>query len=277
MTRTAAVRAWFVVAQLALAAVFLFPLLWVLSLSLKTADQTLATPPALIPSTPQWGNYAHVLATTPIGTYLLNSLLIVVVAVVVALVLALPAAYVLSRYVFPARRAVSRTVLAAQLVSPLVIAVPVYQLFVALGIVNNPAGVVLVYVALNAPFATWFLKTYLDTVPRSLDEAATVDGATQFQTLVRIILPAVRPGIVSAAILAGVTSWSQFVVPFVLLDDPSRFPISVGVVNLQSTAGEITTQYLAAGSVMAVAPVIVLFVVLQRFIVGALTAGAVKG
>ena len=92
-----------------------------------------------------------------------------------------------------------------------------------------------------------------------------------------MLLPTAVPGIVSAGILASVTSWSQFVIPFILLDERDLFPVSVGVVNLQATAGEITTQYLAAGSVMAIAPVLVLFVVLQRCIVGALTSGAVKG
>lgn len=269
-------RVGYLLAQLLLVAIFLFPLLWVVSLSLKTADETLASPPSLLPVSAQWSNYAHVVATTPIGRYLLNSLVLVLASVAGSIALSLPAAYVLSRHVFRGRRAVSRTILAAQLVSPLVVSVPLYQLFVALGAVNNPVGLVLVYVALIAPFTTWFLKTYLDTVPRSLDEAALIDGCSRFGVLCRIIVPSVGPGIASAAILGGVTAWSQFVIPYVLLDRTSLFPVSVGVVNLQSTAGEITTQYLAAGAVMAVAPVVVLFVALQRFIVGALTAGAVK-
>lgn len=104
-----------------------------------------------------------------------------------------------------------------------------------------------------------------------------VDGCTRPRAFWSVVLPAARPGIVSAAILGGVTAWSQFAIPFILLDDQNLFPVSVGVVNLQATAGEITTQYLAAGSVLAVAPVVVLFILLQRQIVGALTAGAVKG
>ena len=133
------------------------------------------------------------------------------------------------------------------------------------------------YVAIVAPFITWFLKTYFDTVPRELDEAAAIDGCSPVGALLRVVLPSARPGIVSASILAGVTAWSQFAIPFILLDDQELYPVSVGVVNLKATAGEITTQYLAAGSLMAILPVIVIFIVLQRQIVGALTAGAVKG
>lgn len=264
-------------AMAALALVFAFPLLWVLSLSLKTGPETLQAPPTLLPADPQWTNYVDVLQAAPVGRFLLNSLFLVVVSVVLSLAVAVPAAYALSRFVFPGHRTYSRGVLAAQLISPLIIAVPLYRLFVATGLINNYVGLVLVYVAIVAPLMTWFLKSYIDTIPDALDEAAMIDGCSRPRAVLSVILPAARPGIVSAAILGGVTTWSQFALPFILLDDIELFPVSVGVVNLQATAGEITTQLLAAGSVLAVAPVIVLFVVLQRYIVGALTAGAVKG
>lgn len=264
-------------AMAVLAVVFAFPLLWALSLSLKTGPETLQAPPSLLPEDPRWSNYADVLQAAPVGRFLLNSVFLVVVSVGLALAVALPAAYALSRFVFPGQRAYSRGTLAAQLVSPLIIAVPLYRLFVATGLINSYVGLVLVYTAVIAPLLTWFLKSYIDTIPESLDEAAMIDGCSRLRGVVAVVLPAARPGIVSAAILGGVTTWSQFALPFILLDDIELFPVSVGVVNLQSTAGEITTQLLAAGSVLAVAPVVVLFVVLQRYIVGALTAGAVKG
>ena len=147
----------------------------------------------------------------------------------------------------------------------------------ALNLINNYVGLALVYMAIVAPFITWFLKGFFDTIPRELDESAAIDGCTPLGGMLRVVLPTAVPGIASAAILAAVTSWSQFAIPFILVDDRDLFPVSVGVVNLQATAGEITTQFLAAGSVMAIAPVLILFVVLQRYIVGALTAGAVKG
>ena len=270
-------RFGYIAGQLLLIAVFAFPLLWLISLSLKTAPETLASPPSLVPHHPQWGNYSRVLDTTPITRYLLNSLALVVLSVGGALAVGVPAAYALSRFVFRGRRGFSRGLLAAQLLSPLVIAVPVYRLFVSLRLVNNYIGLLLVYVAIIAPFLTWFLKTYFDTIPRSLDEAAMVDGCGRSTAVWRVVLPSAGPGIASAAILGGVTVWSQFALPYILLDSDKLFPVTVGVANLQATAGEITTQYLAAGSVLAIAPVVVLFVFLQRFVVGALTAGAVKG
>lgn len=277
MSRNRLTDAGYYLAQALLILAFAFPLLWVLSLSLKTGPETLQSPPALLPPNPQWGNYGVVLSITPIGRYLLNSLFLVVVTVTGALLVAVPAAYGLSRFVFPGRRAYSRGVLAAQLISPLIIVVPLYRMFVSLNLVDSYLGLVLILIALIAPFLTWFLKTYIDTVPTALDEAALMDGCSRFRAVWSVIVPAIRPGIASAAVLGGVTTWSQFAVPFILLDSRELFPVSVGVVNLQQTAGEITTQYLAAGSILAVAPVILLFVVLQRQIVGALTAGAVKG
>jgi multiple sugar transport system permease protein len=167
--------------------------------------------------------------------------------------------------------------LAAQLVSPVIVAVPLYQVFVATNLIDNYFGLVLVYIALTAPLLTWFLKNYLDTIPTALDEAGMLDGASRLRVLVHVVVPSARPGIASAAIIGGVTAWSQFVLPLILIDSTDLFPVSVGVVNLQATTGEIAIQYVAAGSVLAVAPVIVLFVVLQRHILGALTAGATKG
>jgi multiple sugar transport system permease protein len=163
------------------------------------------------------------------------------------------------------------------MVSPVIIAIPLYRLFAGLGLLNSYATLIPVYVAIVLPFTTWFLKGYFDTIPYQMDEAAIVDGATRWQILTRILLPVCAPGIATVGILAAVLSWSEFVVPFILLDDRNLYPISVGIVNLQSTSDAITLHYLAAASVVAIAPVVVVFVLLQRYIVGALTSGAIKG
>ncbi len=258
---------------------FAFPLLWVVSMSLKSAAGLLATPPAFIPTDPQWGNYVHVLATTSIPRYMLNSFVVVAGAVAGALLVSVPAAYSLSRFRFRGKRSYSRAVLAAQLISPVILVVPLYRVFVALHLINTYVGLIIVYVAIVAPFLTWFLKDYFDTVPLQLDEAAMVDGCSRLRAMVTVVLPGATSGIVSAALIVAVLSWSQFVVPFVLLDEQALYPVSVGVINLQATSGsgQITLQYLAAGSVIAVAPVVIIFAVLQRYIIGGLTSGSVKG
>lgn len=256
---------------------FLFPLFWVLSMSLKTVPQLFATPPVWFPLPPQFSNYTYVLTNTPILGYLANSAIIVLLTVFFALLVATLAAYGFSRFTFRYKKPSLMAVLVFQMISPVVISIPLYRVFANFNLLNNFASVILVYVAVVLPFTTWFLKGYFDTIPYQVDEAAIVDGATRWQVLVKILLPVCAPGIATAAILTSVLSWSQFVIPFILLDDRTMFPVSVGLVNLQSNSDAITTHYLSAASIIAIAPVIAVFVLLQRYIVSALTSGAIKG
>lgn len=256
---------------------FLFPMVWVLSMSLKTVPQLFATPPVWFPLDPQFENFSYVINNTSVVRYLLNSAFIVLLTVFFTLLIATLAAYGFSRFHFPFKKPALLAVLVFQMVSPVIIAIPLYRLFAGLGILNSYVTLIPVYVAVVLPFTTWFLKGYFDTIPYEIDEAAIVDGATRWQVVVRVLVPICAPGIATAGILAFVLSWSQFVVPFILLDDRNLYPISVGIVNLQSTSDAITLHYLAAASIVAIAPVIVVFVLLQRYIVGALTSGAIKG
>jgi multiple sugar transport system permease protein len=256
---------------------FIFPLLWVLSLSLKDVPELFATPPLLFPTEPRFENYLYVLERTNVGTYLGNSLFIVLSTIALVLLIALPSAYVFSRMEFRFKRTALLAILIFQMVSPVVVAIPLYRFFSQVDLLNSYGSLIAVYVAIGLPVATWFLRGYFDSIPRELDESATIDGCSRLQLLRKILLPLAAPGIASVAILVGVQSWSQFVIPFILLDDGDMFPVSVGIVNLQSTSEAITTHYLAAASIISVLPIILIFVLLQRFIVGALTSGAVKG
>jgi multiple sugar transport system permease protein len=271
------IKLWLYLAYAVVIVFFLFPIFWVLSMSLKAVPQLFATPPVWFPLDPQFENYAYVFTNTSIVRYLLNSTFIVLLTVFFTLLVAALAAYGFSRFHFLHKKPALLAVLVFQMVSPVIIAIPLYRLFAGLGLLNSYATLILVYVAIMLPFTTWFLKGYFDTIPYQMDEAAMVDGATRWQILTRILLPVCAPGIATAGILVAVLSWSEFVVPFILLNDRNLYPISVGIVNLQSTSDAITLHYLAAASVVAIAPVVVVFVLLQRYIVGALTSGAIKG
>lgn len=255
---------------------FLFPILWVLSLSFKTVPELFEVPPSLLPDQIGFENYRHALVSADIFTYMLNSVKTVSATILGTLIIAIPAAYAFSRFRFKGKQSSLFVVLFFQMISPLIIVIPLYRYLGKLGLLNNFYSMVVVYIALMLPFATWTLKGYMDTVPRELDEAATIDGCSRFQTLYKILLPIVRPGVISVIIMVFVKSWAEFIVPFILLKDSRMFPISVGLVNLQSTADTITTHYLAAASIIAITPTIIIFILLQRFIVSAMTAGAVK-
>jgi multiple sugar transport system permease protein len=260
--------------------VFLFPLLWVVSLSLRPTAELFAYPPRLVPLHPTLAAYRQVLTGSPLALYLLNSIKLVVATVICSLIIAVPSAYALSRLRFRSatlKSLVMLGMLSVQLVSPLVTALPLYRWFSLLNLINSHAAVVAVYVALSAPFATWMLTGFLDTVPVALDEAARIDGCSRLQSVIRVLLPVMLPGLASTTILLAISTWGQFIIPFVLLTRGNLYPVSVGILDFQSSTDAVSTHLLAAAAVLSALPAMVAFLVLQRFIIGALTAGAVKG
>jgi multiple sugar transport system permease protein len=257
---------------------FLYPLFWVLSISFKTVPELFQFPPKVLPKTFQFDNYKHVFENTLILRYLRNTLILVGATVVGTLIISIPAAYGFSRYRFKKKDNMMFGVLIFQMMSPLIVAIPLYNYLAKLGLLNNIWIIILVYIALRVPFTTWYLKGYFDTIPKELDEAAKVDGCSRMKTIWSVIIPVTIPGIISAVILNAMSAWSQFIIPFILMDKGNMLPLSVGIVNLQSSAGGgITTHYLAAACVVSVVPMVILYVIFQRFIVSALTAGSVKG
>jgi multiple sugar transport system permease protein len=271
------VKAGLYIAYFFIVLFFVGPLLWVLSLSFKTVPELFYIPPRLLPEKLSLYNYRHILFSADIFSYVINSVKIVAGTIAGTLVIAIPAAFAFSRIPFKRKTFFSFVLLVFQMVSPLVIAIPLYKYFSRMGLLNNYWSMTSVYIVLSLPFATWTLKGYMDTIPLSLDEAGTIDGCSRIQVLSQIILPVIVPGIMSVLILVFVRSWAQFIVPFILLSDSRKFPISVGLVNLQSTSDSITTHYLAAACIIGIIPTIIVFIILQRYIVSALTVGALKG
>ncbi len=262
---------------IAVAAFFLLPILWVLSLSLKTVPELYRMPPSLLPDSFMLDNYKYVVVQVRLLTGVWNSIKITLGTIAGTLVISIPAAYCFSRMKFKFSKQLQFIILMFQMISPLVVVVPIYRYFSMMHLLNSHTGLICIYIATSAPFQVWFLKSFIDTIPKELDEAATIDGCNRLQTVIKMILPVIAPGIFSAVLLIFILSWSQFVIPYILIDTPSKMPIAVQLVNLQSTLSQITTHYLAAASIVAILPTIILFVFLQKYIVAALTAGAVKG
>jgi multiple sugar transport system permease protein len=253
------------------------PLLWILSLSLRNQAEVLGATLNPIPHAPTLDNYSSILQSAQFPHFLLNSLLLAVGGALGAMLVAIPAAYAFSRLDFRGRRGLLIGVLALQMISPLVIAFPLYRYFASLGLLDSMVAVGAVYVAILMPLATWMLKGFFDGIPKELDDAALLDGASRFVVLRRIILPVARPGLTAVFVLTAILAWGEFVIPYILLTSPSQLPISVGILNFQGTYATNATGILAAGGVLAILPAILVFVVLQRFIVGAFVAGALKG
>ncbi len=278
MTRTA--RRDDVLTYLGLLLVLLFfgmPLLWIVSLSLRDQAEILATTLNPIPSDPMLDNYSAILKSAQFPRFLLNSLALSLGGAIGAMLVSIPAAYAFSRLDFRGRKGLLIGVLALQMISPLVVAFPLYRYFASLGLLDSMAAVGVVYVAILMPLATWMLKGFFDGIPKDLDDAARLDGASRLTVLRQIILPISRSGLTAVFVLTAILAWGEFVIPYILLTSPSELPISVGILNFQGTYATNATGILAAGGVLAILPAILVFVVLQRFIVGAFVGGAIKG
>jgi multiple sugar transport system permease protein len=260
--------------------IFLFfagPLLWLVSLSIRTQAEVFVSDIRLIPNDPTVENYIGVLNNPQFPTYLWNGLKLAVIGAFGAMLFATPAAYALSRFRFASRKVWMIGLLGFQMISPLVIMVPLYRYMDNIGLTESHFGASLIYIAIAAPLFTWMLKGFLDTIPQSLEDAAMIDGCTRFGAFMRVVLPLSLPGITSAFVLNAILGWSQFIIPFILLSKPALLPISVGIFNFQGTYSQSSTQVLAAASVLSIVPAVIVFLALQRFIIGALMAGAVKG
>ncbi len=253
------------------------PLLWLLSLSIRTQQEIFITSLRLIPENPTFENYTEVLYTAQFSVFLLNSLKLALAGSIGALVVSAPAAYAFSRLSFRGNKLFLVGVLGLQMISPLVVVIPLYRYFDRLNLVDSHFSTAMVYIAILIPLATWMLKGFFDGVPPALDEAAMVDGCTRFGAFLRVTLPLILPGLTSTFVLTAILAWGEFVVPYVLLSEPSLFPISIGILNFQGNYASNSTNVLAAGGVLAMLPAIATFVILQRFIVRALTSGAIKG
>ena len=256
---------------------FAGPLLWLVSLSIRTSAEVYVSDIRLWPNDPTIQNYLSVLGNPLFPRYLWNGLILSVAGAFGAMFFATPAAYALSRFRFRHRHLMMIGLLAFQMISPLVIMVPLYRYMDSIGLTDSHFGATMLYIAIAAPLFTWMLKGFLDGIPQSLEHAAMIDGCTRFGAFMRVVLPLSLPGLTSAFVLNAILGWSQFIVPFILISKPALLPISVGIFNFQGTYLQTSTQLLAAASVMSIVPAIIVFLVLQRFIMGALMAGAVKG
>ena len=244
---------------------------------LRTRKEAFLGVARLIPQSPTLDNFISVLTNASFLVYLWNGLVLSCISAAGVLIVSAPAAYAFSRFRLRGKPVWLLSILAFQMISPLVIMVPLYRYMSWLGLTDTQFAVIMVYIALGVPLGTWLLKGTMDAIPRALDEAAMIDGSSPFAIFWRVILPLSSPGLASVFIISVIAGWSQFLVPFLLISTDKKMPIAVGVFNYQGSSTDASTQLLAAACLVSVVPAIIAFLALQRFILQALTAGAVKG
>ena len=259
----------------------LYPVLWVISLALAPSElpQARALP---IPTAVSLANFRAVaFATDTAGRWLFvrqlaNSLIVSIATAVVAIGIATPAAYALARFRFIGAEAGSKILIATQMFPSVASAVPLYMILDALDLLDTHAGLVLVYATTAVPFAVFQLRSAFESIPRDLEEAAMVDGATRFQAFVKVVLPAARPGLAVTALFAFMSAWNEFILAATFLSQERAFTLPVA---LQRYIGEYDAAWgkFAAGAILVSVPVMLIFYALQRHLVGGLTSGGVKG
>ena len=261
---------------LAIVAFFGFPYALMFVTSLKTRLEVTDIPPVYFPAQPQFSNYVTVWASSvnP-ASALVSTTVIAVGATLLVLLIATPAAYYVARFRFPGRLVFLLLVLITQMLQPTVLAVGLFQQFKGWQGYAVWAALILINAAFNLSFAIWIMQAFFAGVPKEIDEAALIDGLGRLQTMFRISLPLVWPGIVTAIVFVFVNTWNEYAAAFILVQDPALQPLTVAMPRFLGLYVR-DWQYLFTVALIAIVPVIVLFALIEKRLIGGLTAGSVK-
>jgi ABC-type glycerol-3-phosphate transport system permease component len=259
----------------------LFPFYWIVITSLKTQADLSTGTTSLLPGHISWGSYSFDLAQTSatglnFGQSLLNSAIVALSATALTVVLAVLAGYAISRTRIRGKGPILGFVLLAGFFPPLAMVGPLFLAYRQTGLLNNYPALIITYMILTLPLATWFLANFFSQLPRQLEEAASVDGATRLQALRRIILPIAGPGIFTVAILAFILAWNDFTFALSFMETPNKYTAPLAIVGLSRTQYQVFFNRIDAAVVLITLPVALLVIFAQRRIISGLTAGALK-
>jgi multiple sugar transport system permease protein len=256
------------------------PMAWMLITSLKSGFAAMQYPPQWWPAEPTLANYTRLLdPSNSVGQdflrYFWNSMFVSTVTTILAVVVAVPAAYAFSRFRFPGRTFLFFTVLLRNMFPAVIFLVPLFILMRLLGLVNTHGSLILTYLTFGLPLAIWLLKGFYDNIPIQLEQAARIDGATRLQAFIFIVMPLSTPGIIATAIYSFIGAWNEYIYAYTFLTRHDQMTLPVGIQRFFSENATDWPGLMAATFMMSV-PVVVLFLVLQKYFVQALTEGAVK-
>ena len=254
----------------------LVPFWWIASMSFKTYEQIQFAVSIYVPSPFTWENYTALLGGTRFPLWLRNSLVTAVVVTLTTTIIATLSGYAVARLRFPGRGAIATLVLILYLVPPALLFIPLYRVLAEVGATDSLVALFLSYPTFTVPFCTWLMIGFFKALPRELEEAAFIDGASRTTALVRVLLPLAAPGIVASAIFAFTLSWNEFLYALVFIQDETKLTVPVGL-NLLIYGDVFSWGQLMAASVITTLPVVGLYVFIHRWMVEGLAAGSVKG
>lgn len=254
-----------------------FPLLWLVSASFKSSAELNSLSVSLIPQEWHWENYPDALERQALVSSAWNSVVVALVSTFLVILISLPAAYALARFKGMLRTAGTGWILVSQVFPVILIILPLFLILRTVGLTDSLVGLTLVHTTYTMPFALWMLQGYVSSIPRDLEEAGSMDGASRLTVLRRIVFPLLMPGIVATAMFSFVSSWNEFFFALVLLQSPENYTLPITLKMFVGGEGKVALGPLAAGSVLAAIPSIVFFSIMQKKLTGGLLSGAVKG
>lgn len=255
----------------------LIPILYALSVSFSGSNSLLSSDFSFIPRDFTLGNYREVLFGEDITVWFRNTVFLALVTVTLSLTAAVPAAYCFSRRRFPGRRTILKFLVLLNSFPAILSMFAIYRLLRPMGLINTRLGLILVYTGTMAVFSLWNTKGYFDTIPTEIEEAARMDGATDLQVVIRIVLPLAKPSIVTTALQVLIYVWNEYIYATTFLTGESKYTLAAGLNALQATEMTGSWPVFAAAAITVSLPVLVIFFLCQKYMTSGLTAGGVKG
>ncbi len=255
----------------------LFPVYWMLSLSVRV-DQELISSLSLIPKSFTLDHFINLFEKKDFAVAVTNSLQVTLISLAFSLFFGLACAYILARarFRYKLKGAMLFWVLLVRIIPPIAFALPLYIMMNNLGILNSKVPLILSHILINIPFIIWFMISFFASLPEEIEESAEIDGATEFQLFIKIVLPLVLPGITAVAILSFMTSWNEYLYGVIFVQSPSNFTIPLSLATLNSEQELAQWGSIAAGGIVSLIPIAIFVVFAQNFLIQGLSSGAVK-
>ena len=254
----------------------LYPYFAMLCTALKSREEIFSAAGTVLPITALWSNFIDIWSRAPMARYMLNSVMIAGGSTIIAMLCGIPAAYALARMKFRGQTAFLGFVIVSQMFAPVVLLIGIYQVMQVLHLTDSILGLIFINAAFNQAFTIWLLRGTFMGISAEMEQAATIDGCTRVQSMMRVLLPVAAPGIVTTLIFIFINAWNEYTVALCLISTDTLKPLTVGI-NIFNGYNIIEWQYLFAASIFAIIPVVILFMCIEKNLVSGLASGGVKG
>lgn len=277
LASSAASKTFWTITTWFLVLVITFPLIWMIGTAFKPESEVMAMPPSLLTANPTLHNFERVLSETNFVVYFKNSLIVATFTTALVLFVATIGAYAMTSFNLRGREVISKSVLLAYMLPSTAILIPLYLIIANMGLTNTLVGLIVAYTGLNLPFAIWIMRAFMAGIPREIESAALIDGASRMEAFVDVVLPQAVPGIISTGVFAFIMCWNEYLYALVMINRDDNRTLPTGVMASLVTGQAIEWGMVMAAATMMSIPLLLVFLFLQRFVVQGFGAGAVKG